>query len=178
MSTGMWPMAYAEKSERPAPQAGRSLCGSPKHGGWIRLNWKHRRTWRAASLPLWFVLVRLGPAPGKNFQHYRSEPSLGHRKLLCGAIREVNDAPLGKIAAIGNANYNRALVIQVHHLYQRPERQGRMTSRHRVHVVGLAVSSLTPVEHRAVPGGNAAKHGRPLGSDRSFGRQCRPRSRN
>src|SRR5881628_3097229 len=143
MSTGMWPMAG--KTKRPAPQAGRSLCGSPKHGGWIRLNWKHRRTWRAASLPLWFVLVCLAPAPGKNLQHYRSEPSLGHRKLLCGAIREDDDAPLGKIAAISEANYHRALVFQVHHLYQRPKRQRGMTSRHRIHVVGLAVSGLTAV---------------------------------
>lgn len=125
--------------------------------------------------PLWFVFTDFvsGPARGQYFQHDRCEPSLGHRQLFRGTVGEVDDSPLGKIPAISDANYDRALVSQVHHPYQRPERQCGMTSRHRIHVVGLAASGLAAIEDRAVPGGHAAKQGPPLGSDLSFGRQFR-----
>jgi hypothetical protein len=54
------PGEISRKGKRPVPQTGRSLLQFSKAWRVFSYFREHREIWRAAVLPLWFVLVRQG----------------------------------------------------------------------------------------------------------------------
>ena len=86
------------------------------------------------------------------------QPRLRHLQLLCRSVRQIDDPSIvaPQIAAVRNPNHHRLPVPQVHDSHQTPEGQRRVARCHCVHVECLPARCLASVEHRSIPGRDAA----------------------
>src|SRR4029077_20189803 len=82
-----------------------------------------------------------------------------HVELRGGRVREIDDSIAYEGTAVVDPDHDTAAVLQIGDAHVRGQRERLVSSRHAVHVVGLADRGPRLVETGPVPGGDAALPG-------------------
>ena len=97
-------------------------------------------------------------ASREDFQINLGGSRLEHGQFFGGAVREIEHPALVKVTTVGNADYDRAVVLAVGYADNGAERQCGVAGRHGIHIECFTAGGVPPVEYATVPGGYAVEH--------------------